>query len=149
MVILVSSPPTMVFCIRVVMMKLAVVEPAGTVTLVGTLAIPVGSAASDTSMSTGAGLSSATVPRSEFPPTTLAELKLIAESLGLSAAYTATPRKHTSNDTMIFFISNSLRSKLKNNVYYCSGINWLSFMQRRIELDLLRRFDRLLIQPVP
>src|SRR5580765_6960850 len=70
--------------------NVAVVAPAGTVTLAGTKAEPAGSTAKDTlAPLLGAGLFSVTVPSTERPSGTLAELRLIEDkSNGESCAET-------------------------------------------------------------
>src|SRR5207253_11101598 len=77
-----------------VIWNVALVDPAGTVTLGGTLAPLDGSAAKETSTSEGAGMFRVTAPSTELPPTTLAEFKLTEESAGFSAALTPATASH-------------------------------------------------------
>src|SRR6478672_7597971 len=74
--------------------NVAVVAPAGTVTLAGTRAEPAGSTAKDTlAPLLGAGLFSVTVASTERPSVTLAELRLIDDkSNGESCAETEVAR---------------------------------------------------------
>ena len=63
--------------------KVAVVPPAGTVTLAGTLATPGLVLESDTTVPPlGAGALSVAVPVEELPPVTLDGLRVSAESVG-------------------------------------------------------------------
>src|SRR5512146_1829679 len=98
-----SLPPTAVLLTGVVMVKPALTAPAGTVTATGSLAPSAGSAARETARSNGAGRLSVTVPRNELPATTLATLKLISLSAGLSAPLATRPAKHTRNDKITAF----------------------------------------------
>jgi hypothetical protein len=67
---------------KVVIVKVALVAPAGTVTLAGTLAAPGWLLASVTTVPPdGAALGSVTVPSAELPPATLVGLTLNAESV--------------------------------------------------------------------
>ena len=77
--------------------KVALVAPAGTLTLAGTTAAPAGSAANETATpSPGAAIFSVTVPCNEWPSVTLAELKLIEDnSNGESWAETDTRHPQT------------------------------------------------------
>src|ERR1700737_3595164 len=67
--------------VLVVTGKLALVAPAGTLTLGGTMPTPAGSAARDTATpSPGAAMFKVTVPFNERPSVRLAELRLMEES---------------------------------------------------------------------
>src|SRR5437868_13227201 len=98
-----SAPPTAILLMGVLMVKLALTAPAGTVTLTGTLAPSTGSAARDTATSTGAARFSVTVPRTGLPATTLATLKLIPLSAVVSAPLATKVAKHTRNDKITAF----------------------------------------------
>jgi hypothetical protein len=102
--------------------KLALLESAWTITLPGSFAAPGGSAANDTSMSDGAAMFSVTVPRRLLPLFTLGELKPSDESSGLSAA--AITVEDTSNKKMIV---------LKLRIALLSGIRLKIIWTRTVE----------------
>src|SRR5437773_1293149 len=151
MVTVVSLPTTAVLFISVVIWKVAVVDPAGTVTLAGSLAALDGSTARDTSMSERAGVFSVTAPSTELPPTTFAEFRLTEESAGFSAALmpaSTSPRRNGKTTVFKARIVTPLRSELKNDVYDGRRIDRLTFVQCRLELDSRGGFHCLFIESI-
>src|SRR6266496_2956821 len=104
MVTLASPSPLANLGSAVLMRKVALVAPAGTTTLAGTFAAFAGSAASETSTSTAAGMLRVTEPSTGLPATTLLVFKTIDDSAGFSARPVAVMSKHDNPTKTIAFV---------------------------------------------